>query len=32
MGTIAASALRDKLTGRVARFADCREDWSVFGV
>jgi hypothetical protein len=32
MGTIAASALRDKLAGRVARFADCREDWSVFGI
>jgi hypothetical protein len=30
-GTIAASALREKLADRVARFADRREDWSVFG-
>jgi hypothetical protein len=30
--TIAASALRDKSAGRVARFADCRADWGVFGV
>jgi hypothetical protein len=29
--TIAASALRDKLAGCVARFADRRDDWSVFG-
>jgi hypothetical protein len=29
--TIAASALRDKLAGSVARFADRRDDWSVFG-
>jgi mannose-6-phosphate isomerase-like protein (cupin superfamily) len=31
MDTIAATPLKDKLTGRVARFADRREDWSVFG-
>jgi uncharacterized RmlC-like cupin family protein len=31
MDTIVASALRDKLASRVARFADRREDWSVFG-
>jgi mannose-6-phosphate isomerase-like protein (cupin superfamily) len=31
MDTIAASTLRDKLAGRVALFADRREDWSVFG-
>ena len=31
MDTIAASTLRDKLASRVARFADRREDWSVFG-
>lgn len=29
--TIAASALRDKLASSVARFADRRDDWSVFG-
>ena len=29
--TIAASALRDKLAGCVARVADRRDDWSVFG-
>jgi len=29
--TIAASELRDKLAGCVARFADRRDDWSVFG-
>jgi hypothetical protein len=29
--TIAASALRDKLAGCVARLADRRDDWSVFG-
>jgi hypothetical protein len=29
--TIAASALRDKLAGCVARFADRRDDWSGFG-
>ena len=28
--TIAASALRDKLAGYVARFADRRDDWSGF--
>jgi uncharacterized RmlC-like cupin family protein len=31
MDTIAASGLRERLAGRVARFADRREDWSVFG-
>jgi uncharacterized RmlC-like cupin family protein len=31
MDTIAAASLRDRLVGRVARFADRREDWSVFG-
>jgi mannose-6-phosphate isomerase-like protein (cupin superfamily) len=31
MDTIAPPALKDKLSGRVARFADRREDWSVFG-
>jgi len=31
MDTVAASALRDRLAGRVARFAERREDWSVFG-
>jgi mannose-6-phosphate isomerase-like protein (cupin superfamily) len=31
MDTIAASALKDKLADRVARFADRREDWGVFG-
>lgn len=33
MDTIAAgAALKDRLAGRVARFADRREDWSVFGL
>jgi mannose-6-phosphate isomerase-like protein (cupin superfamily) len=31
MDGIAAVALKDKLAGRVARFADRREDWTVFG-
>ena len=31
MDTIGAPALQDRLAGRVARFADRREDWSVFG-
>jgi hypothetical protein len=31
MDTIAGATLKDKLAGRVARFADQREDWSVFG-
>jgi mannose-6-phosphate isomerase-like protein (cupin superfamily) len=31
MDTIAAPSLRDRLADRVARFADRREDWSVFG-
>ena len=31
MDTIAPPALKDKLAGRVARFVDRREDWSVFG-
>jgi mannose-6-phosphate isomerase-like protein (cupin superfamily) len=31
MGTVEKPALADKLAGRVARFADRREDWSVFG-
>lgn len=31
MDTITASALSDKLACRVARFADRREDWTVFG-
>jgi mannose-6-phosphate isomerase-like protein (cupin superfamily) len=31
MDTIAAVTLKDKLAGRVARFADRREDWTVFG-
>ena len=31
MDTIAATSLRQKLAGRVARFADRRADWSVFG-
>ena len=31
MDTIAPPALEEKLAGRVARFADRREDWSVFG-
>jgi mannose-6-phosphate isomerase-like protein (cupin superfamily) len=29
--TIAPAALKEKLAGRVARFADRREDWGVFG-
>lgn len=31
MDTIAPNSLKDKLAARVARFADRREDWSVFG-
>ena len=31
MDSIAGDKLKDKLAGRVARFADRREDWSVFG-
>jgi mannose-6-phosphate isomerase-like protein (cupin superfamily) len=31
MDAIADVVLKDKLAGRVARFADRREDWSVFG-
>jgi hypothetical protein len=31
MATIAASALCEKMAGRVARVADRRENWSVFG-
>jgi hypothetical protein len=31
MDAIAGVALKDKLAGRVARFADRREDWTVFG-
>src|ERR1700748_3794908 len=31
MDTIAATPLQLKLASRVARFADRREDWSVFG-
>ena len=31
MDAIADVALKDKLAGRVARFADRREDWTVFG-
>ena len=31
MDGTAGIALRDKLAGRVARFADRREDWTVFG-
>ncbi len=31
MDTIAGVTLKDKLAGRVARFADRREDWTVFG-
>jgi len=31
MDTIATTRLQQKLTGRVARFADRRADWSVFG-
>src|SRR5713226_7007436 len=31
MDTLAAGSLGDKLAARVARFADRREDWSVFG-
>jgi hypothetical protein len=31
MDAIADVALKDKLAGCVARFADRREDWSVFG-
>jgi mannose-6-phosphate isomerase-like protein (cupin superfamily) len=31
MDTIAATSLQDRLAGRVARFADRREDWNVFG-
>ena len=31
MDTIPAPALRDRLADRVARFADRREDWGVFG-
>jgi mannose-6-phosphate isomerase-like protein (cupin superfamily) len=31
MDGIAGVALNDKLAGRVARFADRREDWTVFG-
>jgi uncharacterized RmlC-like cupin family protein len=31
MDTIAATSLKDRLAARVARFAERREDWSVFG-
>jgi hypothetical protein len=31
MDVVAAPDLQQKLAGRVARFADRREDWSVFG-
>jgi mannose-6-phosphate isomerase-like protein (cupin superfamily) len=31
MDTIAATSLKDRLAGCVARFADRREDWTVFG-
>ena len=31
MDTITTPGLKDKLSGRVARFADRREDWNVFG-
>ena len=31
MDALAPPALKEKLSGRVARFADRREDWSVFG-
>ena len=31
MDTITAPELCDRLAGRIARFADRREDWSVFG-
>lgn len=31
MDTVTAVPLKDRLAGRVARFADRREDWSVFG-
>jgi uncharacterized RmlC-like cupin family protein len=31
MDTITGAALNDRLAGRVARFADRREDWTVFG-
>lgn len=31
MDTKDESTLKDKLAGRVARFSDRREDWSVFG-
>ena len=31
MDAIEGIALKDKLAGRVARFADRREDWTVFG-
>ena len=31
MDTTVAATLKERLTGRVARHADRREDWSVFG-
>ena len=31
MDTTVAATLKERLTGRVARYADRREDWSVFG-
>jgi mannose-6-phosphate isomerase-like protein (cupin superfamily) len=31
MDTLTSTPLEDRLAGRVARFADRREDWSVFG-
>jgi mannose-6-phosphate isomerase-like protein (cupin superfamily) len=31
MDTIATASLKDRLAARVARFAERREDWSVFG-
>jgi hypothetical protein len=31
MAAIAGVTLKDKLAGRVARFSDRREDWTVFG-
>ena len=31
MDTTVTATLKERLTGRVARYADRREDWSVFG-